>query len=128
MIGSLFRRVAGKLLGLSPATNAISAEKGLTMQTRDGVTLIADRFYPRDGKPAPTVLLRTPYGRGAIMSFSASLLAERGLNVIVQSVRATAGSGGTFDPGRQELADGVDTVNWVRDQPWFGGKLFLFGG
>jgi putative CocE/NonD family hydrolase len=128
MIGYLFRRIAGAALGLSPAANGISADKGLVMQTRDGVSLVADRYYPRDGKPAPTVLVRTPYGRGAIMSFSASLLAERGLNVIVQSVRATTGSGGVFDPVRQEKADGVDTVNWVRAQPWFGGKLFLFGG
>ncbi|HEX7858053.1 MAG TPA: CocE/NonD family hydrolase [Sphingobium sp.] len=128
MIASLLRRAAGAALGLTKATNGIRVEKGLTMQTRDGVTLVADRYFPADGIPRPTVLMRTPYGRGIIMAFSASLLAERGLNVVVQSVRATTGSGGDFNPIRQEGPDGLDTVDWVRAQPWFGGKLFLFGG
>jgi uncharacterized protein len=128
VLGSIIRRAASAALKLSPATNAIRAEKGLSMRTRDGVALVADRYFPRDGSSHPTVLVRTPYGRGMIMAFSASLLAERGLNVVVQSVRATTGSQGTFDPVRQEEADGLDTVEWVRAQPWFGGKLYLFGG
>lgn len=128
MIGTAIRRAFGRYLGLPKPTNAIKVEKGLVMQTRDGVSLVADRYFPADGRPRPTVLLRTPYGRGAIMAFSASILAERGLNVVVQSVRATTGSGGSFDPFRQEGPDGLDTVEWVRAQPWFGGKLYLFGG
>src|SRR3546814_14189945 len=48
--------------------------------------------------------------------------------VVLQSVRGTAGSGGHFDPMRQEQADGADTLEWVRSQPWFAGTLYTFGG
>jgi predicted acyl esterase len=50
-------------------------------------------------------------------------LAERGFQVIIQSVRGTAGSGGRFVPRLQERDDGLATVRWIREQPWFGGRL-----
>jgi putative CocE/NonD family hydrolase len=128
MLGSLFRAFAGKALKLPPRTSQIRVEKNVEMRTRDGVVLIADRYFPADGKPRVTVLTRSPYGRGFLMGFSAALLAERGLNVVVQSVRATDGSGGTFDPVNQERNDGADAARWIHEQPWFGGKLYLFGG
>ncbi|TCM16520.1 hypothetical protein EDF56_10799 [Novosphingobium sp. PhB165] len=124
----VLRGIAGRLLKLPPRTNTIRREKALGIPMRDGTTLVADRYFPAKGKARATVLMRSPYGRGFIIGFSAALLAERGLNVVVQSVRATDGSGGEFDPVRQERDDGVDTALWVRDQPWFGGKLYLFGG
>lgn len=127
-LGGLFRRAAGAALKLPPRKNAICCDKGVEMRTRDGVTLVADRYYPKDGRPCPTVLVRSPYGRGFILGLSAAFLAERGLNVVVQSVRATDGSGGEFDPVRQERNDGADAARWIREQPWFGGKLYLFGG
>ncbi|AOR81303.1 hypothetical protein BES08_29630 (plasmid) [Novosphingobium resinovorum] len=127
-MGSAFRSVAARFLKLPRKKNGIRVERNVEMRTRDGVILIADRYFPKDGKPRPTVLVRSPYGRGFLLAFSAALLAERGLTVVVQSVRATDGSGGVFDPVRQERADGADAVHWVRDQPWFGGKLYLFGG
>ncbi|WP_036530885.1 CocE/NonD family hydrolase, partial [Novosphingobium resinovorum] len=128
ILGSAFRSVAARFLKLPRKKNGIRVERNVEMRTRDGVILIADRYFPKDGKPRPTVLVRSPYGRGFLLAFSAALLAERGLTVVVQSVRATDGSGGVFDPVRQERADGADAVHWVRDQPWFGGKLYLFGG
>ena len=94
---------------------------------RDGITLSADRYYAPSSPHAPLVLIRTPYGRGAIFGIMAGLLAERGLQVLLQSVRGTAGSQGDFDPMRQERADGTDSIDWIKAQPWFGGKLFTFG-
>jgi putative CocE/NonD family hydrolase len=128
MISSFFRRVAGMLLRLPKPTSKMKVERNITIKMRDGVELFAHVFTPATGAAHHTVLMRSPYGRGPLVTFSASLLAERGLTVVVQSVRGTSGSGGTFDPVRQERDDGLDTVAWIRAQPWFGGKLFLFGG
>jgi putative CocE/NonD family hydrolase len=53
--------------------------------------------------------------------------ASRGYHVVFQSVRGTFGSGGEFDPMVNEIADGADTVAWLRDQPWFTGSFATIG-
>ena len=47
--------------------------------------------------------------------------------MLLQSCRGTFGSGGTFEPMRHEVADGQDTVAWLRNQNWFDGRLATFG-
>ena len=88
--------------------------------------LRTDHYAPRIDV-APTVLVRTPYGRGGLTMLVGRLLAERGFHVVVSSCRGTGGSGGTFDPMRHERTDGLDTVEWLRRQPWFTGRLGTFG-
>jgi putative CocE/NonD family hydrolase len=122
---SALRWALGKLLGLPPRlTGKVELETGLRCAMRDGIELIADRFHAPEFPKAPVVLMRSPYGRGAMFGVMAGLMAERGLQVVVQSVRGVSGSGGRFDPMRQERADGADTVDWLKTQPWFGGTLF----
>jgi len=78
---------------------------------RDGVDLIADRYEPSTTKPAGTLLVRGPYGRGWPFSvLFAGVYASRGYHVVVQSVRGTFGSGGEFSPMVHEIADGADTA------------------
>ena len=74
----------------------------------------------------PTVLIRTPYGR-TIMGPLGRLYAERGYQVVVQSCRGTFGSGGEFVPVRNEQVDGKATLEWVAAQPWFDGRLVMWG-
>ena len=93
---------------------------------RDGAELLADRYYPRRASQAPTVLIRSCYGRSLFKLFGA-IFAERGLQVVMQSCRGTVGSQGTFRPFFDELEDGEDTVEWIARQPWFSGKLALWG-
>ncbi|MEV0743385.1 CocE/NonD family hydrolase [Streptomyces sp. NPDC050549] len=113
-----------------PTTRDLRVERGLKVPMRDGVFLLADHWYPRTGSTGlPTALIRVPYGRtGATASQMARPLAERGFQVLVQSTRGTFGSGGTFDPFRCERADGLDTLEWVVEQPWFGTSMILVGG
>ena len=47
--------------------------------------------------------------------------------MLIQSVRGTDGSGGAFDPFRQEREDGLDTLEWIERQPWCSGDLATFG-
>jgi putative CocE/NonD family hydrolase len=93
------------------------------------VQLLADRYFPRgDGRP-PLVLVRSPYGRRGIWGILfGRVLAERGFQVLVQSCRGTFGSGGTFDPfGPDEHDDGLATVAWLREQPWYPGSFATTG-
>ncbi len=77
--------------------------------------------------PQPTVLVRSPYGRrGFFGMIYGRLLAERGLQVVVQSVRGTFGSGGEFSPF-DERADGLATLRWISRQPWHRGQVGTTG-
>ncbi|TPQ22133.1 CocE/NonD family hydrolase [Streptomyces sporangiiformans] len=113
-----------------PSTRDLVVERGLRVPMRDGAVLLADRWAPRKGAHGlPTALLRIPYGReGMIGAQMVRPLAERGYQVLIQSTRGTFGSGGDFDPLRCEREDGLDTLDWVVKQPWFGASLVLYGG
>jgi putative CocE/NonD family hydrolase len=95
---------------------------------RDDTVLRADVYLPGTAGPHPTVLLRSPYGRGAQFAVSMALpFAARGYAVVLQSVRGTFGSGGEFEPVVNEEHDGQDTVGWLRGQDWFDGRLAMLG-
>ncbi len=82
---------------------------------RDGVELLADHYEPITDNPAGTLLVRCPYGRRfPFTALYAGVYASRGYHVVFQSVRGTFGSGGEFNPMVDEIADGADTVEWLR--------------
>lgn len=95
---------------------------------RDGVELKADHYAPETATPAGTLLVRCPYGRRFPFSaLYAGVYAARGYHVVFQSVRGTFGSGGEFNPMVNEIADGADTVAWLREQDWFTGSFATIG-
>jgi uncharacterized protein len=95
---------------------------------RDGIDLVADHYAPITSSPSGTLLVRGPYGRGFPFALVyARLYAARGYHVVLQSVRGTFGSAGEFEPMINEAADGVDTVVWLRQQPWFTGRFGTVG-
>jgi putative CocE/NonD family hydrolase len=117
-----------RVLGAPPARNSYTVE-AVRVPMRDGVLLAADHFVPTTPNPRGTVLIRTPYGRGfPTSSLNGRMFAARGYHVVIQSVRGTFGSGGTFEPMAQETDDGLDTVGWLRTQSWFDGRLATVGG
>ncbi|MCU1616064.1 MAG: hydrolase CocE/NonD family protein [Frankiales bacterium] len=125
-------RLAGTALGrrwrLPVSTGPVEVLRNLEVPMRDGEILRADVYLPKSVGPHPTVLLRSPYGRGPEMTVSVGLpYASRGYAVVLQSVRGTFGSGGQFEPVVNEAEDGQDTVVWLRDQPWFDGRLATLG-
>ena len=101
--------------------------KAVPVPMRDGVELLTDVYEPVATSQG-TVLVRTPYGRtGVIAAITARYYASHGYHVVNQSCRGTYGSGGAFEPFRREIEDGPDTVAWLRQQPWFGGRFALVG-
>jgi uncharacterized protein len=125
---SLASRTVGRVLRLPPAvTRDVAVTRDIEIRTRDSIVLRADHYAPRLDS-APTVLVRTPYGRRGVLGLvTGRVLAERGFHVVLQSCRGTFGSGGHFVPMRHEREDGLDTLAWLEKEPWFDGNLFTYG-
>ena len=125
---TVWSRIAAKLVKLPPPkTTDVSVERDLAAKMPDGAVLLADRWFPtQDSGGQPTVLIRTPYGRRT-MGPLGRLYAERGYQTVIQSCRGTFGSEGDFEPVRHEQADGHATLEWVAAQPWFDGRLVMWG-
>src|SRR3954452_211685 len=110
-------------------THDVVHERDLRVPMDDGEVLLADRWAARDAadRAQPTVLVRSPYGRRQLVGLIfGRMLAERGLQVVIQSTRGTFGSGGQFSPF-DERADGLATLRWIREQPWHSGRIGMFG-
>jgi hypothetical protein len=125
---TVLSRLAAKVVKLPPPqTTDVSVERDLAAKMPDGAVLLADRWYPtQDAGGRPTVLVRTPYGRTLIGPLG-RLYAERGYQMVIQSCRGTFGSEGELAPVRHERADGHATLEWVAAQPWFDGRLVMWG-
>jgi uncharacterized protein len=126
---SALGRLLTGLLHLPPATTPDpTVTHNVRIPMPDGIELLADLYRPRDGGQYPTVLVRTPYGRqGVLGALFALPFAERGYTVLYQSTRGTAGSGGEFIYARHEHDDGLATIAWIKEQPWFNGELAMAG-
>lgn len=112
---------------LSAATGEIVRVFDVAVPMRDGVRLAANVFRPEAPARYPTILIRTPYGKGRDISPNYAPFVERGYAVVVQDVRGRYASEGVFQPLEQEPADGDDTLNWIARQPWSDGKIGMLG-
>ena len=118
----------GRLLKLPRPTHDHTLTRDLRIPTRDNAVLLADHVAPV-GESRGTVLVRSPYGFPAgLRALAGGVFAGHGYHVVLARTRGTFGSGGSFDPFRTEVEDGADTVAWLRDQEWFGGRFATFGG
>jgi len=126
---TVMSRLAGRLAKLPPAkTYDVLVERDLKVPMPDGVVLLADRYVPRGPGRLPTILVRSCYGRRGFFGFlNGRLFAERGYQVVIQSTRGTFGSGGQLDPFGCEHEDGLATVAWLKQQPWFTGEFATNG-
>lgn len=127
---SLLSRLMTRLMHLPPAeTHDIVIKRDIQVPMPDGVILLADLYAPRTGPKLPTILIRSPYGRRGFFGGMLALpYAERGYQVLVQSCRGTAGSGGEFRYARHEHDDGLATIEWLKQQEWFSGELATLSG
>src|SRR4051812_23594929 len=114
----------------SPLVSQASAQidTGIVVPMRDGVELRADLHRPSGGGRFPVLVYRTPYGRsGSSPDSLIQAAVGRGYAVVLQDVRGRYGSGGVFDPYRQEGRDGYDTIEWAARKPWSNGAVGSFG-
>jgi hypothetical protein len=128
------RQLIARWLRLPPPQYDVAVERNLPVLMPDGVTLMATHYRPQAAGSFPTVLIRSPYGRGAEagvwgrrLDLIATPFAERGYHVIIQGTRGRFDSGGHFDPLVNEATDGRATLEWTARQPWFNGALGMWG-
>lgn len=98
---------------------------------RDGVKLAADIYMPKGEGPFPVILARTPYNR-LKHNESAPGFAAEGYVFVNQDMRGRYESDGENIPfigcGWGEYQDGLDTVEWIKKQPWCNGRIASIGG
>lgn len=113
---------------MPPRQYVVACERGLAVPAADGSPLLTDHYFPRADGDFPTLLVRSPYGRGIPWAPMFGLsFAEQGFHVVLQSARGTGGSGGEYALWQHEAADGRAAVAWLREQPWFTGVLGTIG-
>lgn len=123
---SIASRLLARSVGLPNRKSGSIRTRGLMLPMRDGVELETDHYAPKLPGEHPTILMRVPYGlRG--FGTVAECYAERGFHVVLQACRGTGRSGGEFDPLVREREDGLDTLAWIKTQPWYDGRLGTSG-
>lgn len=109
--------------------------------TRDGERLATDVYLPSGDGPFPVLLERTPYGRrgtnhadyskasGSPLSKPevARFFTAAGFGYVIQDCRGRFDSSGVFEKYIHEADDGIDTLTWLRRQPWCDGHVGTVG-
>jgi uncharacterized protein len=118
--------------GVRPPTYRVEVERGLTVRTDDGIVLSSDVYHPVTRERAPTILVRLPFANSRINRAAADVVgdfwASRGYHVVIQGTRGRFHSGGKYYPLMHEREDGLATLAWTSRQPWFDGRLGMWGG
>lgn len=124
---ALYDAIGARYLQLHGARRSYRILRDVDVPMRDGVLLKADVLLA-DGSAKGTLLNRIPYGQPPLgAALGGSVYAQYGYNVVLVRSRGTFGSGGTLRPFVDERSDSADTVEWLRAQPWYGGRFATFG-
>jgi uncharacterized protein len=132
VVAGSFSSLTAAQVAAAPAAASATSLVNVMVPMRDGVRLATDIYLPDEkvAKPAsgrwPVLMMRTPYNRKP-MSYYKTAVGAAGYVLVVQDVRGTYASEGSFQPMLNEGADGVDTVAWLIRQPWSDGRVGTFG-
>ena len=93
------------------------------IEMRDGVKLHTIYYFPKEDtaeeKKYPVILTRTCYpGNDRIHRAYGEGLAHRGYVYVYQYCRGREQSEGKWEPNINERNDGIDTMNYLVEQPW----------
>jgi predicted acyl esterase len=127
------------------AAAQILIEKNVAVPMRDGATVMADVFRPREGGRVPAILNLGPYQKDKLW-IPPDTLAEkpnewmnwetvnplwwvpRGYASVRVDGRGSGKSQGQCEPwSRAESIDYYDAIEWAASQPWCNGNVGLLG-
>ncbi|TFF84941.1 CocE/NonD family hydrolase, partial [Candidatus Heimdallarchaeota archaeon] len=97
------------------------------VKMRDGIKLATDVYLPEEDGSFPFILFRTPYGKAEASSM-AEFYSENGIGFISQDHRGCHASEGEYTLFGSDGPDAQDTINWMKEQNWFNGKVATEGG
>ena len=106
--------------------------KEYMVSMRDGTRLFTRCILPDESGSWPIEFSRSPYvsrefSREACAAECEPFL-RAGYALVHQSCRGTALSEGVFVPFEHEREDGLDTLQWLREQPFYNGEIYVQGG
>ena len=129
-----------------PGSPGICLLRDIMIPMRDWVLLATDIYFPERDESQyqdsfPVLMERTPYDKSGISPREVSIwepspmsrpelatsMTKAGFVVIFQDCRGRYRSGGHFTKYIDEGNDGLDTLNWLKQQRWFNGWLGMFG-
>jgi putative CocE/NonD family hydrolase len=102
----------------------------VSMITRDGVRLDADLYRPVGPGTFPVLLMRQPYGRriaSTVVFAHPRWYASHGYIVVIQDVRGSGTSGGSFALFEKERRDGADALAWATTLEGGNGRIGMYG-
>ncbi len=118
--------------GVRAGEYAVRTTRDAVMATSDGISLAADVHAPVGLETTPTILVSIPFNdtrRNRVRADSIGRYwARRGYTVVVEGTRGRYRSGGEFYPAVNERRDGLETIAWLKTQPWYDGRLAMWGG
>jgi predicted acyl esterase len=113
-------------------THSVRTRRGVEAVMADGVILRADVHAPVGLERAPTILIRIPFTNTFWNRLRSDAIARfwaaRGYVIVVQGARGRYESDGVFVPLQHERADGLATLQWLQQQPWYDGRVGMWGG
>ncbi|KAF5648612.1 galactose-binding like [Fusarium sp. NRRL 52700] len=120
-------RIFGWWSGLPRETSSYTTE---FIQIPVNDVKLAANLYQPTSPPRGTILIRTSYGIAPLMALgNARMFASRGYQVLLAACRGTDPSDGQeLVPAVYEAQDGLATVAWMREQPWYTGSFATYGG
>lgn len=92
----------------------------------DGIKLATDIYLPDNNERYPVILVRTPYNKDGFKK-GAEKFTEQGYVVVLQDCRGKFNSEGEFYAFKNERTDGLETIEWIKSQPWGNGKIAGYG-
>lgn len=126
---------ASDLLSMLKLSDVATVTRGVPVQMRDGVQLMATVILPTaaaDHVRRPAILIQSPYAVGNELGGAVSLqliprLVREGYAVVVVNDRGTQWSEGEYHWEKGARNDGLDALNWLTSQPWSDGKVGALG-
>jgi putative CocE/NonD family hydrolase len=119
-----------ELMSVMDAVEQVKVELDVPARMRDGVTLRANVYRPDGAGSWPTLLVRTPYDKGATGTtewIDPVQAAARGFMVVIQDTRGRFASEGEWIPWHFERQDGYDSVEWAARLPGSNGRVGMYG-
>ena len=104
----------------------------ILLPMRDGVRLYTRYAVPEGKEKCPIIFIRTPYEapRHAVPigtdAYKSDVFTKHGYAVVVQHCRGRGDSEGICTP-YAEREDGLDTLDFLRNLPFYNGEIFLTG-
>jgi hypothetical protein len=112
---------------MSEPASRVRMQWGLKIRLRDGVSLHATLYLPKDHTaPRPALFTPTPYTAQRYHD-EGVYFAAHGYPFLSVDVRGRGNSEGVFKPNFNEAHDGYDIVEWLARQPYCDGKVAMWG-